>query len=224
MKTILALASVAFIGLAANSPAHGAELRIRAGEKRILPTRNAQGVTLDNPKIAETRIVSGRQVEVVGKGNGDGTLSIFTADGKTQTYSVHVSGALPDAGEGNEDETNEAWPAARFGGKRILHSRCGEPLGEEKAVEAFEEARGLLKKDQVSEAIPKLDRVLQIEPDAAIAHLFLGAAWAKLKDQGRGAYHYETFVLSCPDDPKANAVVRLLREFHRQVPKTKPVP
>ncbi len=224
MKTILVLGLMAFTCLVARSPAEAAELRIRAGEKRTLPIRNAQGVTLDNPKIAETRIVSGKQVEVLGKGNGDGTLSIFTADGKTQTYSVHVSGALPDAGETDEEGANDAWPAARFGGKRILHSRCAEPLGEEKAVEAFEEARGLLKRDQVSEAIPKLDRVLQIEPDAAVAHLFLGAAWAKLKDQGKGAYHYETFVLSCPDDPKADAVVRLLREFHRQVPKTKSVP
>lgn len=211
------------LSILASSVVHGAELRLKAGEKRVLSVRNAQGVTLDNPKIAETRITSGKQVEVLGKGNGDGTLSIFTGDGKTQTYAIHVRSAS-DAGEADEEPPNEAWPKARFGGQRISHALCGEPLREEKANQTFEEARGLLKKDQIRDAIPKLDQVLQIEPDGAVAHLFLGAAWAKLKDQAKGAYHYETFVLSCPDDPKVDAVVRLLREFDRQVPQGKSKP
>jgi len=214
---------VAFLLLAANPASGASELRLRAGEKRVLPIRNAQGVTLDNPRIAETRIVSGKQVEVLGKGNGDGTLSIFTADGKSQTYSIHVRGAA-DAGEVEEEPPNAAWPKARFGGQRISDARCGEPLRVEKANQTFEEARGLLKNDQTREAIPKLDQVLQIEPNAAVAHLFLAAAWAKLKDQAKGAYHYETFVLSCPDDPKVDAVVQLLREFDRQVPRGKSKP
>ncbi|HME92196.1 MAG TPA: pilus assembly protein N-terminal domain-containing protein [Myxococcaceae bacterium] len=206
--------------LAASSALGGSELQLRAGEKRLLPVHHAQGVTLDNPKIADTRIVSGQGVEVVGKGNGEGTLSIYTADGKTQTYSIRVRGGA----SGGEEPANEAWPKARFGGQQISNARCSEPLRQEKANQLFEEARALLKKDQTSEAIPKLDQVLKTEPDAAVAHLFLGAAWAKMKDQAKGAAHYESFVLSCPDNPNVEAVVALLREFDRQVSQGKSKP
>lgn len=223
MRTVYISISIVYLSLLAGSVIEAAELHLQAGEKRILPVRKAQGLALDNPRIAETRIRNEREVELVGKGNGDGTLSIFTADGRTQTYSIHVRGGRSDAGDGDE-EWNEVWPKVRFGGRRIPDAHCGEPAQAERTNQVFEEARGLLKKDQTQEAIPKLDQVLKIEPTAAFAHLFLGAAWAKLNDQAQGALHYETFVLSCPDDPKVEAVVRLLQEFDRRTPQGKPKP
>jgi Flp pilus assembly secretin CpaC len=224
MRTVQVSISIVYLSLLAGSAIEAAELRLRAGEKLILPVRNAQGLALDNPRIAETRIRNEREVELLGKGNGDGTLSIFTADGKTQSYSIHVRGGRADAGDGDEDSASEAWPKVRFGGRRIPDAHCGEPAQAERTNQVFEEARGLLKKEQTQEAIPKLDQVLKIEPTAAFAHLFLGAAWAKLNDQAQGALHYETFVLSCPDDPKVEAVVNLLREFARRTPQGKPKP
>jgi tetratricopeptide (TPR) repeat protein len=199
-------------------PARAAELRIRSGEKRVVSLRKAQGLTLDNPSIAEARIVSATQIEIVGKGNGEGKLLVFTADGKTQTFTIQVTGAKVAAGEMDDEASSDAWRIPRFGGKKIANARCGEPLAEKNASIAFDDARGLLKKNQFREAIAKLDDALRVEPDAALAHLFLGAAWAKLEDQAQGAYHYETFALSCPADPKVDAVVRLLRDFERRVP------
>ena len=79
-----------------------------------------------------------------------------------------------------------------------------------------------MRQEHTEDAIQKLDRALLIEPDAAVVHLFLGSAWAKLKDESRGAYSYETFVLSCRDDAKASSVVRMLREFNRRRLRTKP--
>ena len=117
MRRNLILASVV-VGIAlVGSPVRAADLRVRVGEKRLLSVRKAQGLSLDNPGIADARIVGGTQVEVVGKGNGIGKLLIFTADGKTQTFSIQVTGGSLDVGE-LEDAANEAWPVPRFGGKK----------------------------------------------------------------------------------------------------------
>jgi tetratricopeptide (TPR) repeat protein len=217
MRASFALAIVFFGAIFVGRPARAAELRIRTGEKRVVSIGKAQGLSLDNPSIADTRILNSGQIEIAGRASGEGTLLVVTADGKTQTFTIRVTGAQL-AGQDSDDETgNGAWRNPRFGGKRIANARCEEPLPNKNAATAFEEARELLKKSQFREAIAKLDEVLKAEPDAARAHLFLGAAWAKLEDQAKGAYHYETFALSCPDDPKVAAVVGLLREFEQRL-------
>jgi len=198
-------------------PARAAELRIRSGEKRVVSIGKAQGLSLDNPGIADARILNASQIEIVGKGGGEGTLLVFTADGKTQTFTIRVTGAELVAPESDDETAKGVWRTSRFGGKKIAKARCEEPLANKNAENTFEEARELLKKSQFREAIVKLDEVLKIEPDAARAHLFLGAAWAKLEDQAKGAYHYETFALSCPDDPNVAAVAGLLRDFEQRL-------
>jgi hypothetical protein len=207
-----------------SSWAGAAELRLRVGETRLLSVGKSQGAALDNPTIADIRILKDSRVEIAAKANGEGKLSIYAADGKMQIYAVRVTGG-PDAknssGPGQAAATN-AWPKAVFGGARIPDARCAEPLDDEDAAAAMDDARDLLRQERIESAIEKLDRALTIEPDAAVVHLFLGSAWAKLKDQGRGAASYETFVLSCPEDPKAKAVVRLLREFDHRVTRSKP--
>ncbi len=217
MRTNLVLTTIAFGAALLACPASAAELRIRTGEKRVISVRKAQGLTLDNPDIAEARILSATQIEIVGKEDGEGKILVLTADGQTLTFAIHVIGGKEIARLGEEAST-DARRTPRFGGKKIANARCGEPNADTNASNLFEEARALLKKDQISEAISKLDQALKLEPEIALAHLFLGAAWAKIKDQAQGAYHYETFVLSCPDDPKVGAVVQLLRDFERRVP------
>jgi tetratricopeptide (TPR) repeat protein len=217
MRISLAFAMV-FGAILSGWPARAAELRIRAGEKRVVSVGKAQGLALDNPSIADASILNATQIEIVGKGNGEGELLVFTKDGKTQTFTIRVTGAQVAAAEIDQELGRDGRRrVSRFGGKRIAKARCEEPLPEKNASAAFEDARELLKKDQFREAITKLDEVLKIEPDAALAHLFLGAAWAKLDDQARGASHYETFAMSCPNDPKVEAVVGLLRDFEGRV-------
>jgi tetratricopeptide (TPR) repeat protein len=205
----------------ASSLASGAELQLRVGESQILPASNVQGAGLDNPRIAEIQILNDMRVQVTAKGDGEGTLAVYSSDGKLLTYPIRVVGGKnARAAEGSSSKS--AWPAAVFGGKRIPDARCTEPLVDEDAAAELNDARDLLRQEQFEEAIQKLDRALTIEPDAAVVYLFLGSAWARLKDQARGASSYETFALSCPDDPNARAVVRLLREFDRRAPRTKP--
>ncbi len=217
MRISLAFAAVVFGAILFGWPARAAELRIRAGEKRVVSVGKTQGLALDNPSIADARILNATQIEIVGKGNGEGELLVFTANGKTQTFTIHVTGAQVAAREIDDELGSDGLRVPRFGGKKIAKAHCDEPLPEKNASAALEDARELLKKNQLREAITKLDEVLKIEPDAALAHLFLGAAWAKLEDQAQGASHYETFAMSCPDDPKVEAVVGLLRNFERRV-------
>ena len=211
------------IGLVAltSSLARGAEVQLQVGETRVLSADNVQGAALDNPKVAEIRIVQDRRVEVAGKASGEGTISVYTADGQLRAYPIRVVALSADSTGGRGDSA-KAWPAAIFGGKRIPSARCFEPLEDEEAAAELDDARDLLRQEHTGDAIHKLDRALLIEPDAAVVHLFLGSAWAKLREPSRGAYSYETFVLSCPDDAKANAVVRMLREFERRTHQAKP--
>jgi hypothetical protein len=205
-----------------SSLARGAEVQLQVGETRVLSADNVQGAALDNPKVAEIRIVQDRRVEVSGKESGEGTVSLCTADGQLRAYPIRVVALSADSTGSGRGDSAKAWPAAIFGGKKIPGARCVEPLEDEEAAAELDDARDLLRQEHTGDAIQKLDRALLIEPDAAVVHLFLGSAWAKLKDQSRGAYSYETFVLSCPDDAKANAVVRMLREFERRTHQTKP--
>jgi hypothetical protein len=223
-----------------------AEVQLRSGETQILAVGQAQGIALDNPKIAEIKILNDSQVQVAAKENGEGTLSIFTADDKMTTYPIRVIGGaeasspqaqqagrwvfhslygytwLPYGAEHTNELASERWSAALFGGKRIANARCAEPLENEEAATALQDARDLARQEHTEDAIRELNRALIIEPDAAVLHLYLASAWAKLKNQSRGASNYETFALSCPDDLKAKSVVRLLREFRRRTAHTKP--
>lgn len=217
MRISFAFAAVVFGSIFLGWPARAAELRIRSGEKRVVSIGKAQGLSLDNPSIADARILNASQIEIVGRGGGEGTLLVFTADGKTQAFTIRVTGAELATPDSYDETATGVWRTRRFGGKKIAKARCEEPLANKNAETTFEEARELLKKSQFREAIAKLDEVLKTEPDAARAHLFLGAAWAKLEDQAKGAYHYETFALSCPDDPNVAAVVGMLRDFEQRL-------
>ncbi len=206
------------LGLVSSS-ARGGEFQLKVGETRVLEDK-AQGATLDNPRIADIRILKDSRVQVAAKGSGEGTVSLYTADGKLRTYQLRVVGGEEKGARGQSSAPGQK--AGRFGGSRILDARCEEPLEDEDAASALQEARDLLRQEHVADAIKELQRALTLEPDAAVVHLYLGSAWAKLSNQAKGASSYETFVLSCPDDANAKRVARLLREFERRSPLTKP--
>ena len=209
------------IGLT-SSWANGAELRLGVGDTRALTTGRAQGAGLDNPAIAEVQILKDSRVQVTGKAAGEGILSIYTADGKMETYQLHVLAGEKQNAAPESPSSKSTWSAPLFGGKRIPEARCAEPLEDANASAAVDDAQDLLRQEHIKDAIKKLELALSIDPSAAVVHLFLGSAWAKLQDQTRGASSYETFVLSCPDSSRAKPVVAMLREFERQSPRTKP--
>jgi hypothetical protein len=188
--------------------ASGAELQLRAGETGVLPAEGVQGAALDNPRIAEIRISSDSRLHVDAKTSGEGMIAIYSADGTIHRYSLHVAG-------GEAEGRGAASVPAGFGGKRIPDARCFGPLEDAEAMAAFEDAIDLLRQERTEDAICELDRALIIEPDAAIVHFYLGSAWSKLNDDCRGAFNFETFALSCPDDPKTADVVRMLRDYAR---------
>ena len=204
----------------AGSWASAAELKLKVGESRVLTTGRAQGTGLDNPAIADIQILKDSRVQVTGKADGEGILSIYSADGKLVTYRVRVVGGKGKSPSPGGPSAN-ASSGAVFGGKKIADAHCAEPLEDDDASAALNDARDLLRQEQVRDAIKKLELALSIDPNAAVVHLYLGSAWAKVQDQSKGALSYETFVLSCPDNSKAKPVVQLLREFERQSPRTK---
>lgn len=250
---------IGLVGLASFSTG-AAQLQLRSGETLVLAVSQAQGIALDNPKIAEIKILDDSQVQVAAKENGEGTLFIFTADDRMTRYPIRVIGEadghevrgheassrqaqqqqpgqqagqwvyhseygwtwIPYGAEHTNEVSPQGWSTAMFGGKRIANAHCAEPLEDEDAADALEDARDLARQEHTEDAIQELNRALTIEPDAAVLYLYLASAWAKLKDQSRGASNYETFALSCPDDPKAKSVVRLLGEFSRRTAHTNP--
>lgn len=203
----------------AGSWASAAELQLKVGDSRVVGTGRAQGTGLDNPAIAETQILKDSRVQVTGKAEGEGTLSVYRADGKLDTYKLRVVGRKDKGASAAGPSSAGAWSAPVFGGKRIPDAHCAEPLEDEDASAALNDARDLLRQEHVGDAIKKLELALSIDPNAAVVHLFLGSAFAKLHDESKGASSYETFVLSCPDNSRAKPVVRLLREFERQAPR-----
>ncbi len=206
--------SAVLLGLLASSSTMGAELQLKVGERRTLG-KKVQGAALDNPGIAELHILRDARVEVEAKGNGEGRVSIYTADGKVQTYQLRVIGGEAKGTPAQAPDSGGRG-AGRFGGKKIPNARCAEPLEDEGAASALQDARDLLRQENIDDAVQALERALVLEPDAAVLHLYLGSAWAKRGNEAKGAASYETYVLSCPDDTQAKPVIRLLREFGRR--------
>ena len=199
--------------LLANSAALAAEVELKVGETKTLGNK-VQGAALDNPRIADLRILKDARVEVSAREDGQASLAIYTSEGKLQMYQVRVVGN-PAKGTG-ASPASAGSSTPRFGGRKIPSARCAEPLENEDATRALQDARDLLRQEHVDDALQALERALVLEPDAAVLHLYLGSAWAKRGNDAKGAASYETYVLSCPDSPEAKPVNRLLQEFGRR--------
>ena len=212
MRTKLSVVVCATL-LLANSAALATEVELKVGETRVLGNK-VQGAALDNPRIADLHILKDARVEVSAREDGQASLAIYTSEGKLQMYQVRVL-ANPAKGNG-ASPASAASSTPRFGGRKIRNARCAEPLEGEDAAHALQDARDLLRQEHVDDALHALERALVLEPDAAVLHLYLGAAWAKRGNDAKGAASYETYVLSCPDSPEAKPVSRLLQEFGRR--------
>lgn len=188
-----------------------ADLELKVGEKKVLGNK-VQGVASDNPQVADVHMLKDARVEIAAKEGGEATISLYSTDGKLQMYQLRVR---PNQVE-SAQSSGAAWQSSRFGGKKIANARCTEPLEDEGAASALQDARDLLRQEHVEDAVRALESALAQEPDAAVVHLYLGAAWAKLSQDAKGASSYETYVLSCPREGQAQPVIRLLRDFEHR--------
>jgi len=210
------------IGLGLYSNALADDVSVQVGQRKLVDVGRAEGVVLDNPSIADVQIFKGYQIEVLGKVVGDGTLMVVAPDGDSRTYAVHVVAGSQAPSPGSE--ASDAARAAVFGGKKIAGASCAEPVEGKRAALALKQARSLAEQDRIQEAIQQANQGLIDDPQAAVFHLFLGSAWAKLRDQARGAYHFETFALSCPEHPAGKTVAQLLQDFGRRISKETQIP
>lgn len=187
---------------------------VEVGERKRFPVENAAGVVLASARLAEVNLVGKNQIEVVGRAVGTTDLDVFSADAKRVQYSLTVkSSTAKKAAEPEASAFEDEWTASRFGGQRIDDARCELPFEKKKSARLFEQAKVLLQRDELPAAVRKLELVMKLEPDAATPHLFLGAALAKQSNGVKGAAALETFVLSCGDDPRAPAVMKVLKKY-----------
>ena len=106
----------------------------------------------------------------------------------------------------------------RFEGKTLAGLVCGPEVKNGSVRKLLQEGTRLTdSKDlaTVKQAVPKLQRALDLDPRAGWAYLILGSAHAKLGDPRAGTQAYETYLLSCRTYPNADRVQRILTDYWR---------
>jgi hypothetical protein len=106
----------------------------------------------------------------------------------------------------------------RFEGKTLPGLVCGPEVKNGSVRKLLQDGTRLTdSKDlaTVKQAVPKLQRALDLDPKAGWAYLILGSAHAKLGDPRSGTRAYETYLLSCRTYPNADRVQRILTDYWR---------
>jgi len=106
----------------------------------------------------------------------------------------------------------------RFEGKTLPGLTCGPEVKNGSVRKLLQDGTRLTdSKDlaTVKQAVPKLQRALDLDPRAGWAYLILGSAHAKLGDPRAGTRAYETYLLSCRTYPNADRVQRILTDYWR---------
>ncbi|HET6981890.1 MAG TPA: hypothetical protein VFI53_07095 [Myxococcaceae bacterium] len=106
----------------------------------------------------------------------------------------------------------------RFEGKALSGLVCGPEVRNSSVRKLLQDGTRLTdSKDLavVKQAVPKLQRALDLDPKAGWAYLILGSAHAKLGDPRSGTRAYETYLLSCRTYPNADRVQRILTDYWR---------
>lgn len=106
----------------------------------------------------------------------------------------------------------------RFEGKTLSGLVCGPEVKNGSVRKLLKDGTRLTdSKDLaiVKQAVPKLQRALDLDPRAGWAYLILGSAHAKLGDPRSGTQAYETYLLSCRTYPNADRVQRILTDYWR---------
>lgn len=90
------------------------------------------------------------------------------------------------------------------------------PSPAEVSAQHLEDGIQLLKKKQYASARDSLQKCLKTDPGQARCHMYLGSAYAKLRELETAATHYRSFIAMAPDDPLAPKVKELLEQYEKQ--------
>jgi len=85
----------------------------------------------------------------------------------------------------------------------------------EDAAKLLDEGMLLMKKKQYTQARDTLIHCLKVDKAQARCHMYLGSAYAKLKELETAARHYKAFVDLAPDDPLAPKVREIIQEYEK---------
>ncbi|HEY3452625.1 MAG TPA: protein kinase [Myxococcales bacterium] len=83
-----------------------------------------------------------------------------------------------------------------------------------KADLAYEDAVRLFKEKRYVAATKQFQKVIDLEPGRARAHLLLGTSLARQRRWDEAAHHYEQFVRLAPEDPMTPEVVKRLKGYY----------
>jgi len=84
------------------------------------------------------------------------------------------------------------------------------------AGKLFEDGKLLLKKREYQDALPFLQKCVEVDKSYAECHLALGAVYARLRQPEKGADHYREFLRLAPGHERAEEIRRLLEDFDAQ--------
>lgn len=199
--------------------AHAASntISVEVNEDKKVAIARAHGVILDKPEVAEIAMIGNNAMSISGRRAGNANIDVITADGKRVTYALRVAdtGRRPTKKVDDSSRFADVWEKPQFGGLKLAEAQCALSFSSDNSLQSFEKARDLLRRSDTNEAVILLEELVRAEPNSATSYLFLGAAYAHLGQTDRGTKAYETFALSCPDDPRAPSVVRMLKQFSR---------
>ncbi len=85
----------------------------------------------------------------------------------------------------------------------------------EDAAKLLDEGMLLMKKKQYAQARDTLIHCLKADKTQARCHMYLGSAYAKLKELETAARHYKAFVDLAPNDPLAPKVREIIQEYEK---------
>lgn len=88
-----------------------------------------------------------------------------------------------------------------------------KPSGGDEAKKLFDDGFAVLQSKQYNEAASIFRHCLELDPNFAKCHLYLGVSYAKLKQVDKGAYHYKMFVKLAPNDEQTPKVRKLLEQY-----------
>jgi tetratricopeptide (TPR) repeat protein len=141
-------------------------------------------------------------------------------------YAVIVVACLGLAPSAMAQEGITCWSDAKPGLKGAM-PKCPASKGQKASSGSSEAQEALATGKRLAgdttkryeEAIPELERALQLDPSLAEAHFILGTCFARLGDLKKAASHYEEFVRLAPNDPSAAEVRMVLRQYYESLDK-----
>jgi Flp pilus assembly protein TadD len=95
---------------------------------------------------------------------------------------------------------------------------CDESQLPPEARTAYDEGVRLLNSGKSARAVSAFKRVLELEPRSVMARLMLGSAYAQMGVEGESAQAYMSFLVLCPNHPRAAEVRRAIQASGMDAP------